>query len=244
MEIQTKMKENSFAPKFGSWWERIRPFWAKGGFDPIYAFLKAEAGKNKQIAPASMNTFRTFLETPYSELKAVIVCQDPYAKFISNEPIASGVAMDCSITARIQPTLQQFYNGIEVELYNGLNMDYVDTYDLSYLSKQGVLMLNTALTVERDKPGSHMAVWSAFTTFLFTEVIGPTGVPVIFLGKDAAALSILVDKTNHVFKASHPVAASYSGKKWDTQGIFTEINRTLEESNNESIMWLNIETPF
>jgi uracil-DNA glycosylase len=242
--MSTKLDWDKFEPLFGTWAPRIKPFFDKGGFDPIYAFLKTEAKAGKQIAPASINTFRAFKETPFEELKCVIVCQDPYAKFIDNQPIASGVCMDCSLTARIQPTLQQFYNGIEAELYNGLNLDYISTYDLSYLSNQGVLLLNAALTVERDKPGSHVAIWSPFTTFLFKEIIGPTGVPIIFLGKDAGSFEYLVKDTNFTYKLKHPVAAAYSGGKWDTQDTFTEVNRNLQRSNNETIMWLHIEVPY
>jgi uracil DNA glycosylase len=243
MEVHTKLDKTKFAPLFGDWWPKIEPFFIRGGLDPIYAFLKTQSQKGKKIAPASNNTFRAFKETPLSELKAVIVCQDPYAKFIDGLPIASGVAMDCSMTARVQPTLQQFYNGIEKELYNGLNLNYISEYDLSYLSAQGVLLLNCALTVEKDKPGSHVAQWAPFTRFLFREIIGPTGVPVLFLGKEAGVYESLC-LINPTYKLPHPVSATYSGKIWDTQGVFTKINQNVEESINDSILFLNIETPF
>jgi uracil-DNA glycosylase len=241
---EPKILEKDLALKFGTWWPRIRPFWAKGGFDPIYRHLKAEAKKGVKIAPASINTYRAFKETPFEELKAVVMCQDPYAKFINDQPIASGVAMDCSITARVQPTLQNFYNGIETELYNGLNLDYINTYDLSYLSKQGVLLLNVALTVEKDRPGSHIATWAPFMGFLFQEVIASTGVPVLLLGREAATLKPLIEKTNHVYTLPHPASAAYTGGKWDTKGTFMKINDNIYDSNKDTILWLNIDAPF
>jgi len=233
-----------FEPMFGTWASRIKPFFESGQMNKVYAFLKEQTSKGKKIAPASSNTFRCFVETPFAELKCVIVCQDPYAKFVGNDPVASGVAMDCSVTARTQPTLQQFYNGIETELFNGLELNYINTYDLSYLANQGVLLLNTAFTVEKDKPNSHMVIWKEFTTFLLKEVIGPTGVPVLFLGKEAGKIASLVEKTNPTFIASHPVSASYSGKKWDTEGVFTKISKVIYDSNGETISWLYIDPPF
>lgn len=240
----TNMDWEKFAPVFGSWADKIKPFFDQGGFDPIYKFLREEVSKGKKVAPASINTYRCFTETPLEELKVVIVCQDPYAKFVNDQPIASGVAMDCSITARVQPTLQQFYDGIEVELFNGLNLNYINDHDLSYLSKQGVLLLNTAFTVEKDKPNSHMMVWKDFIKFIFTEVLSTTGVPILFLGKEAGKYEVYTKKTNPTFVASHPVSASYAGKKWDTQGVFTAINKVIWDSNKETILWLNIEPLF
>lgn len=241
---KTKLFWEKFCPLFGTWAERIKPFFDEGGFDPIYEFLRGQSQAGRQLAPSSMNTYRAFTECDFRELKCVIVCQDPYFKFINGSPVASGVAMDCSITARTQPTLQNFYNGIETELYNGLNLNYINTYDLSYLSKQGVLLLNCALTVEKDRPGSHMAIWHPFITFLLQEVIGPTGVPVLFLGKEAGNLAPLVEKTNYVYKLAHPAAAAYSGGKWDTKGVFTEINKNIWDSNEDTVLWLNIDTSF
>lgn len=244
MEKKSALDWNKFAPLFGTWAPKIKPFFDNCGFDPIYSFLRGQAQAGKQIAPASMHTYRAFKETPLDELLCVIVCQDPYFKFVNGSPVASGVAMDCSITARPQPTLQHFYDGIETELFDGLNLNYINTYDLSYLTSQGVLLLNAALTVEKDKPGSHVTIWQPFTTFLLKEVIGPTGVPILFLGKEAAKLAPLVEKTNHVYKLSHPASAAYTGNKWDTKGTFTQMSRDIYKNNKESILWLHVEPPF
>ena len=243
-KMKTSLDWKKFAPLFGTWADKIKPFFDEGGLDPVYSFLRGQAQAGKQIAPASMHTYRAFIETPIDELKVVIVCQDPYFKFVNGSPVASGVAMDCSITARTQPTLEKFYGGIEKEMFNGLNLNYINTYDLSYLSSQGVLLLNAALTVEKDKPGSHMAIWEPFTKFLLTQVIATTGVPVLFLGKEASRFELLLAGTNPVYTLSHPAAASYTGGVWDTKDVFTKISRDIYKSNKETIMWLPIDPPF
>ena len=242
--MKTQLDWKKFAPLFGTWADKIKPFFDNGGLDPVYSFLRGQAQAGKQIAPASMHTYRAFIETPIDELKVVIVCQDPYFKFINGSPVASGVAMDCSITARIQPTLQNFYDGIEEEMFNGLNLNYINTHDLSYLSSQGVLLLNAALTVEKDKPGSHSEIWAPFTNFLLTEVISTTGVPILYLGAQAGAFAVLTAKTNPCYVLNHPASAAYAKVKWDTQGVFTKISRDIFKSNKDTIMWLPIDAPF
>ena len=235
---------NKFQHKFGTWKDKIKPIYDSGELDKIYRFLKKESLAGKQITPSSNNTFRAFLETDINELKCVILLQDPYFKFINGDPVASGIAMDCSITARVQPTLQQFYDGIEQELFNGLNLNYINTYDLSYLAKQGVLLLNAALTVEKDKANSHGYVWKKFTEFVLKEIISTTGVPIIFLGKEAQQFMPLVEKTNHCFPLNHPASSGYTGKKWDTKDTFTKVSQIIQENTNDSVLWLNIDAPF
>lgn len=239
------MKWENFKDKFHpSWHAKIRPFIESAECDAIYAELKKLAKEGAQIAPESCNTFRCFQETRLDELTCVILCQDPYSKFIDGKPIASGVAMDCSITARLQPTLRNFYEGIETELYNGLNLDYIDTWDMSYLTKQGVLLLNASLTVEKDKPDSHAHLWATFTMWLLKEVIGPTGVPILFLGKSACSFSKAVEDTNYCLCLPHPASAAYSGGKWNTSGAFKKINDLIYSTNKDTIMWLHIDPPF
>lgn len=237
------MEWTTLAPKLGSWASRIKPFYDKGGFEPIYKFLVGQSKAGVKIAPASINTYRALKELDYHDLKAVIVCQDPYFKFVNDAPIATGVAMDCSITEKVQPTLQQFYNGIEKELFNGLEVNYVNSYDLSYLTKQGVLLLNAALTVEKDKPNSHKDLWFDFTVFLLKEVIAPTGVPIMFLGKEAGQFEPAVQMTNPTMTVSHPASAAYTGGQWNPNGAFMWISEHIWKSNKDTINWLPFKDP-
>jgi len=240
--MSTNLDLKRFKPLFGNWWYRIEPFFLSGEMDKVYDFLKSESKKGKKLAPASSNTFRVFKEVDYNDLQCVVLCMDPYFTFVNNEPIASGVALDCSVTGKLQPSLRNFYSGIEEELYSGLTLerDLTQT-DLSYLSKQGVMMLNAALTVEKDKAGSHIAIWNTFTTFLLKEVIAPTGVPILFLGKEAQSYRPLVEKTNYCYSLSHPASASYNGGIWKTEEVFKKINKHIWESNKEIIHWLYID---
>jgi uracil-DNA glycosylase len=221
-----------------SWHEKLRPFIESEKCDDIYKFLKTESGRGKKIAPLSSNVYRCFLETPLNELKVVLMGMCPYHTAKNGVPVADGLLMGCSVTDKLQPSLEQFYGAIEKDVYDGLNLTYVKEPDVSYLAKQGVLMLNAALTTEINKAGSHINLWEPFTKYLIEEVIGYAGVPIIFLGKDAARYKKYVPPFTWTFTLSHPASASYKNTEWDSEGTFTKVNKILKENNNHHIEWL------
>ena len=227
-----------------SWEPKIRPFIESKECDEIYKFLKSESKRGKTIAPLSSNVFQSFYETPYDELKVVIMGMCPYHTMKDGAPVADGLLMGCSITNYPQPSLQQFYTAVENELYNGLNLNYEKNPDVRYLAKQGVLMTNASLTVEINKPGSHLALWEPFIKYLFEEVLSYTGVPIIFLGKEAAKCEKYVAPFSWVFKVSHPASASYRNTDWDSEGVFKKVNKVLKDTNNYEINWLDFGLPF
>ena len=219
-----------------SWHKKIQPFIESKECDDIYKFLKEQSGKGAKIAPQSTNVYRAFMETPLDTLNCVMIGVEPYNKFEGDLPIATGVLMDCSTSEKVRPMLQNFYNGVERDMYDGLNLDYIREYDVSYLSKQGVLMLNADLTVEKDKPGSHTKIWREFITYLLKHVISPLGIPVICLGFD------YYEKLN--IYPSTIIITKQVTSTWDTEQTFTNVNTMMEQTNNESIMWVNIDVPF
>ena len=235
-----KFKENFHE----SWHAKMQPFIESEACDNIYKYLKAESQRGKQIAPLSSNVYRCFMETPLDEVKVVMLGMCPYHSLKNGEPVADGLLMSCSTTGILQPSLEQFYGALERELYNGLNLKYNKMADLSYLAHQGVLMLNAALTTEMNKAGSHMDIWEPFIKYLFEEIINHLGVPIVFLGRDAARYKKYTGIFTHVFEVSHPASASYKSVEWDTEGVFAKVNRLLEENNGFSVQWLDIDVPF
>ena len=226
-----------------SWHAKMQPFIESEECDKIYAHLKERSKKGHKIAPLSSNTFRAFRETPLTELKVVLMGMCPYHTSINDECVADGLLMGCSVTGKLQPSLQQFYTAIEKDEYNGLNLYYVKNPDVSYLAKQGVLMMNAALTTEINKAGSHIAIWEPFIKHFF-ECIETEGAPIIFLGKDAARYKKYVAPFTWSFTVSHPASASYKNTEWSTEGVFGKVNKILKENNNFQINWLDEEAPF
>jgi uracil-DNA glycosylase len=227
-----------------SWHPKIKPFIESKECDDIYAFLKKESTRGKKIAPLSSDVFRAFLETPYDEIKVVMIGMCPYHTTKNGMYVADGLLMGCSRTETLQPSLEQFYNALEREFYDGLNLKYIKTPDVSYLAHQGVLMLNAALTTELNKAGSHIQLWEPFTKYLIEEVLSLTQAPFIFLGKDAARYIKYTNPFVPSFVLSHPASASYKNTEWDSEGAFKKVNKMLKDNNGWEINWLYEESPF
>ena len=221
-----------------SWHTKIRPFIESEACDKIYAQLKADSKRGKMIAPLSHNVWRCFKETPMDEVKVILIGMCPYHTVINGTPVADGLMMSCSVTNVLQPSLHQLYQGIEKELYGGFALDRNRNPDLTFLAKQGVLLCNAALTTEMNKAGSHLEVWEPFMKYLIEEVFSWTGIPIVFLGKEAGKLKKYVSPFTFSFSVSHPASASYKNGDWDTEGVFTKINTLVMENNKVTIDWL------
>lgn len=236
------MDYNIFGPQFGDWGPKFKPFIESPDFDEIYKFLKAEAREGKVICPHHTNTFRAFRETPWSKLKCIFILQDPYQRVKFDKEankyvyVADGMAMSCSNTGTCQPSLELFYQGMEADL----GEEIVRQPDLSYLANQGVLLINSSLTVEMDKSGSHEGLWNKFISYLIEEVINfyTSGLVYVAFGKDAHVLSKAVMPFLHWgFEVEHPAFAARKERPWKHDNIFTKTNKILKDSNSEQIIW-------
>ena len=239
------MQWEKFTDQFDeSWHYKMKPFIESEACDAIYEFLKKEAKRGKKIAPLSSNTFRAFKETKFTDVKVIMIGMCPYHTFKNNEPIADGLLMGCSTTGYPQPSLDNFYNALEKEFHNGLNLKMIKNPDVTYLANQGVLMLNAALTTEINKAGSHLKIWESFIKYVFENAIADKRVPVVFLGKEASKFKRYMPPLTWSFELSHPASASYKNAEWDSEGVFTKVNRVLLDEKKTPIYWLDEHLPF
>jgi len=222
-----------------SWHEKLRPFIESEECDKIYTFLKSETKRGKVIVPQSDDVWRCFKETPLTGVKVVIVGMCPYHTITrKGDIVADGLLMGCSNTKYLQPTLDQFYGGIERELYKGLALDRNKNPDVTYLARQGVLMFNAALTTELSKAGAHQELWEPFVKYLIENVFQFSGIPFVFLGKDAGRVAKHLTGFDWQFPVSHPASASYKNTEWDTEGTFGKVNTLIKQNNGFEIEWL------
>jgi len=240
--MATTLNKSKFAPLFGDWWDKIEPFFDEGGFDPIYRQLKLESSLGKKLAPLSGNVYKCFTSTPLKSLKVVLVGMCPYHSSFEGSPVADGLLMGCSVTNRLQPSLDQFYRAVEKDVY-GIALDAFKTPDVDYLAKQGVLMYNAALTTQIGVAGSHIKLWEPFTTYMFKKVLSVENVPIIFLGKDAAVYKQYTNPKGNVFELTHPASASYKNEDWDTNGVFKKVKDIVKGQIDYELEWLDI-LPF
>jgi len=156
------------------------------------------------VIPSKKDTFRAFELTQPENLKVILVGQDPYPKYGQPTGVAFGVDIERSKTVpfSLKMILEEVENTTGV-----LQLD--PDHTLEPWCKQGVLMLNTAFTLEAGRIGSHTEMWRPFTERLLAEITKEyPDVPVIFLGSKAAAFEKCLNG-NPVLKASHPAAEAY-----------------------------------
>ncbi|MEE1236574.1 MAG: uracil-DNA glycosylase [Turicibacter sp.] len=151
------------------------------------------------VYPPKNEVFRAFHLTPYSETKVVILGQDPY----HGPHQANGLSFSVEEGTKFPPSLRNIFN----ELVEDIKCEYPSSGDLSSWAKQGVLLLNTTLTVKESQPMSHTGMgWERFTDVVLSE-INKKSTPVVFIlwGKHAQSKKKLIDQSKHfVIESAHP----------------------------------------
>lgn len=215
MELQ-EIKQKMFDKLGPSGWDRVfKSFIFSSEFDDILTKLYTLSKEDKRFTPPLKHVFRAFEECPLDKLQVVIVGQDPYPQL----GVADGIAFSCSNSEKEQPSLRFILDEVQ-KLYPF----YDRPLDLSRWSKQGVLMLNTALTVEVNKIGSHYDIWKPFTAYLLDWLnSNKSNLVYLYMGKKAEEWSDLTGDSNIKFFVKHPASAAYNGSKWDSNGVFMKI---------------------
>ena len=216
------------------WYAKLKPFLNTPEFLNIG---KTVALKRNQlnVFPKRDEVFRAFQVTPLNEVKIVILGQDPYPNLYADEPVACGLSFCPRNKNYLPPSLRI----IKEKLQNtyGQEIDYVN---IESWAKQGVLMLNSALTVEHGRAGSHSKLWEPFTKEVFKALNEhSTGIIYILWGKEAQQFEELIGLNNYVLKANHPVSAVYKGGVWDCDH-FVQANIILKDINGDEfqINWI------
>jgi uracil-DNA glycosylase len=235
------MKIESFEGKMDKGWiDKLSPFLTSERFDNIINTLRAERELGFVICPEYQYLLRAFLECKYNDLRCIILGQDPYF----TPGVADGIAMSCSRTGILQPSLKMFYDEINRTVYEGRIREQDYNPSLDYLANQGVLLINTAMTVREKDPGSHIGLWSDFMEYLFLEVINSyqRGLPIVLLGGEAKKLErVIAPFTHYVFDAEHPAYAARQHRDWNCNNVFNLVNKVLLANNGKEFMieWMN-----
>ncbi len=202
----------------------------KDYYKQLHEFIENEY-KTKTIFPPKENIFFALKNTPYEYIKVVIIGQDPY----HGEGEAHGMCFSVNPGIDIPPSLQNIFKEINRDL--GLKIPN-NGYLLKW-ARQGVLLLNSVLTVEKDKPASHQGKgWEIFTDKIISE-INKKDTPVVFMlwGKFAKQKQELITNPIHlVLTSSHPSPFSVR-YGFDGCGHFSKANEFLVKNNIRPIDW-------
>jgi uracil-DNA glycosylase len=213
--------------KTSGWMLLLEPIINSDQFDEILYFLKTEVKNDKRFTPKIKGIFKAFEECPYNNLKTIFISQDPYPEL----GVADGIAFSCSKTKTIQPPLRYIFKELNESQWDSLDPN------LKRWSNQGVLLLNTALTVQIGKIGSHHDLWKPIIKLILSGINDDFNeMPVVLFGVKAEEWHLRLHNQK-IFKIPHPASAAYNGGKWDCDNIFYKINMILQDQNRSLILW-------
>lgn len=194
--------------------------------------------KDSYIFPFTQtDIFKIFHLTELSNIKVVILGQDPY---YANKFQANGIAFSVNNGVTIPPSLRNIYKELNSN-YPSNNCNDKDNDGLSKWVEQGVFLLNTSLTVKQKLPNSHVSIWNEFTNHII-DAISDNCEFVIFVAWGAFAFEKLknIDLKKHILlSSSHPSPLSCYKTKSPFIGskIFFKINEILKNKNLHEIIW-------
>ena len=213
-----------------SWKEALSAEFDKPYFLKLVEFVKAEK-KQQVIYPPGPKIFSAFAHTPLSKVKVVILGQDPY----HGEGQAHGLCFSVPDGIPFPPSLKNIFK----ELKDDLGIDKPRSGNLEDWADQGVLLLNTTLTVRRAAPASHAGKgWETFTDEVIRTIsLRKEGVVFILWGNHARKKLMLINTGKHVvLSAAHPsplsAYAGFFGCKH-----FSKTNEILKKIGLEPINW-------
>ena len=212
-----------------SWFELLKDEFNKDYFLSLQNFLKNEYSKY-QIYPEENKIFNALNHVPFKKVKVVIIGQDPY-----HEPKqAQGMSFSVPEDVEIPPSLVNIMKEIESDL----GIKCINHGNLERWANQGVLLLNTVLTVRRGQANSHKDKGWEILTRKIIELLGKREEPIVFLlwGSYAQSYSDLISNNHLILKVPHPSPLSayrgFFGCKH-----FSKCNEFLIKSGEEPIDW-------
>lgn len=238
MTKEKKLNWEKFRNKIHrSWHDKLKPFIESEECWEIYQQLKKS---ETIIYPRSEDVWRAFYNVNYDELAFIFVGQSPYHTDKGGVPYADGMAFSCSYVDELSPSLSVLYDAIEDD--TGIPK-FSRNPDLTYLTMQNGLLLNTCLTIDKGDKDSfekHNVLWQPFITYLFEKVLDTcTGVPIITFGQPAEQQIVpFLDEKSHLWKCvKHPAYYARRKEKMVHNNVFTWASEINRKNNGIPIYW-------
>lgn len=224
------------------WHDDLLPYLSGEEGKILFNNIKFHKSLHENVFPDSSDCFKAFKLTPKKEAKVVILGQDPY----TTKGYATGLAFGIPKHKVIGFTVAGSLFNIREAVKNNMNIkraeerNFYREFDNSLVSwaEQGVLLLNTALTVNEKMPKSHLNIWKDFTNLVLLSLQNEPRVYVLW-GKEVEKYeTLLKNEGNCILKAVHP---SYcNGALFTEITHFNDINGWLEANNKKPIEWSKI----
>ncbi len=206
------------------WDDILKTVWESKGFNKFMNVVKSEYNNNI-CYPKYENIFNSLKLTPYNKVKIVIIGQDPY----HGEGEAQGLSFSVSKGIKLPPSLQNIFK----ELYDDLGIKNGYDGDLSPWAKEGVLLLNSILTVKKDSPLSHKDLgWQLLTDYII-KVLDQKKEPLVFIlwGNFAKSKKEFIKNPNRlIIESTHPSPFSARNGFFGSKP-FSKANNYLKSHN-------------
>lgn len=210
------------------WYELLRDEFEKPYFKEIEQCILAE---KEPVFPRQEDRFHALTSTSYLNTKVVILGQDPY----HGQGQAHGLSFSVQPGIKIPPSLKNIYKELEADLGHPI----ASHGHLQSWADQGVLLLNTVLSVRKSTPNSHKGIgWEIFTDKIIT-LLNQREQPVVFIlwGKHAAQKRILITEPRHlILESAHPSPFSATRGFFGSRP-FSKTNQFLQEKGMAKIDW-------
>ena len=214
-----------------SWKEKLLEEFNKDYMRSLSEFLRSEKLKNKIIFPPGNKIFNAFNLTKFEDVKVVILGQDPY----HGQNQAHGLSFSVEEGIRPPPSLKNIFK----ELESDMGIKQPEHGNLERWCSEGVLLLNSILTVEKSKPASHANMgWEQFTDKILS-ILNDLKRNVVFIlwGKKAQEKGHFLDKNRHlILKSAHPSPYSANNGFLGSKP-FSKTNHYLNSNNIKEIDW-------
>lgn len=213
-----------------SWSKHLKDEFDLPYMKSLMEFLFSEEKKGKVIYPPAENIFNALNSTPFENVKVVIIGQDPYHGIGE----AHGLCFSVNKNIKMPPSVKNIFKEIEQELKLKMpNHGYLQSW-----ADQGVLLLNSVLTVEKDKPRSHRNRGWEILTSKIIKILNTKKSNLVFIlwGNDAKEKLELIDQNKHLLLMSgHP--SPFSVRLFTGNNHFIKCNEYLEKNKISKINW-------
>lgn len=217
---------------FNTWYKPLEKMLISDYFTELLAYLDGIYSK-QVIYPTQKNVFKAF-ECDYNSLRIVILGQDPYP---NQNATGLAFANPDVYGLKLSPSLKMIKECVENTAYDGLNIDF--SPDLLHWKEQGILLLNTALTVKEYSSGSHSELWAPFTRTVIKAINNyKSGIIFMLWGNHAQEYEKYIDSNRHtILKYHHPSFSARNNTEWKCDH-FVAANRIIGETDIEKcIEW-------
>ena len=224
---------DKFIDGLDSWANLLKEFTNSDKMKKIHNFIEKEYSENVCYPPKS-EIFEAFQSTPWKDVKVVIIGQDPYF----NKGEAMGLCFSVNKGIKVPPSLNNIYKALIKENYMKIKPNHGD---LSTWAEQGVLLLNSTLTVVSGKANSHQksSGWQEFTDFVI-KTIDKNKEGVIFLlwgGFAQKKKSLIVSGNSEIIENIHPSPLAAKHGDFSHLNQFTKVNEILSKRGEKEIDW-------